>query len=227
MFNKLKTKINVFLGREYYFKIQTKCSKQWFGDSYGGFYVANKTLNKDSIIYSFGVGEDISFDEALINTFGCVVFGFDPTPKSVKWIKNKNIPNNYHFLDYGINIKDGMVPFYPPENSDHVSCSIIDKGTTREQCFNVPMKSFTTITKELGHLNINVLKLDIEGAEYTVIPDILNSRVHIGQILVEFHHRFIKDGIEKTHNIVKLLNDHSYKIFAVSDSGEEVSFIAS
>ena len=32
--------------------------------------------------------------------------------------------------------------------------------------------------------------MDIEGAEYDVIDDILNSNIRIHQILVELHHRF-------------------------------------
>ena len=37
---------------------------------------------------------------------------------------------------------------------------------------------------------IDILKMDIEGAEYDVIDDIINSPVPIAQVLIEFHHRF-------------------------------------
>lgn len=222
----LKTKIKILLGKEFNFKIQTKKRKQWFGNWYGGFYLAYSNLDINSVIYSFGIGEDISFDEAVINKFGCMVFGFDPTPKSIDWLKNnKNIPARFDYFAYGIDLTDGMVIFYPPEDPDHVSCSVISKGRASERSFSVPMKSFRTITRELGHASIDVLKMDIEGGEYKVIPDILSAGIYIDQIVIEFHHRFLDNGMKRTGELVKLLNDHGYKIFAVSDSGEEVSFI--
>lgn len=223
----LRTKIKMLLGREFNFKIQIKREKQWLGNSYGGFYLACSNLGVNSVIYSFGLGEDISFDEAVINKFGCMVFGFDPTPSSIDWLKNKKVlPSRFKYFEYGIDIADGMVDFYPPENPDHVSCSVSSKGRASERPFSVPMKSFRTITRELGHSYIDVLKMDIEGAEYEVIPDILSSEIHIEQIVIEFHHRFIDNGIKRTGDLVNLLNSHGYKIFAVSDSGEEVSFIS-
>ena len=48
-----------------------------------GFYLNPEFINEKSIIYSFGIGEDISFDLSLIKEFDCNVFGFDFTPKSI------------------------------------------------------------------------------------------------------------------------------------------------
>jgi hypothetical protein len=67
--------------------------------------------------------------------------------------------------------------------------------------------------------------MDIEGSEYKVVPDILSAGIQIDQIVIEFHHRFVDNGMKRTRELVNLLNNHGYKIFAVSESGEEVSFI--
>jgi hypothetical protein len=67
--------------------------------------------------------------------------------------------------------------------------------------------------------------MDIEGAEYEVIEDILSSHVPISQVLIEFHHRFSDIGIGKTRSAVSRLNEAGYRIFNVSASGEEISFI--
>ena len=68
-------------------------------------------------------------------------------------------------------------------------------------------------------------KIDIEGSEYSVIDDILKSNIDINQILIEFHDRF--DGISKneTNYAIKKLNKHGYKIFKISDSNQEYSFV--
>ncbi len=67
--------------------------------------------------------------------------------------------------------------------------------------------------------------MDIEGAEYDVLGNILDSPVTINQILIEFHDRLFEDGKIKTISAIKRLSSHGYKIFGVSDSFEEVSFI--
>jgi hypothetical protein len=77
----------------------------------------------------------------------------------------------------------------------------------------------------LGHKHIDVLKMDIEGSEYDVIEDIINSNISITQILVEFHDRLFENGYQKSIKIINALKLKGYEIFAVSESFEEVSFI--
>jgi len=44
-------------------------------------------------------------------------------------------------------------------------------------------------------------------------------------VLIEFHHRFAHIGIKRTRQAISKLNRAGYKIFHVSASGEEFSFI--
>jgi hypothetical protein len=67
--NKIKLLVKILIGREIYIKNQVKLLTKWYGNTNAGFYVYTKPLNSKSIIYSFGVGEDISFDEELIKEF--------------------------------------------------------------------------------------------------------------------------------------------------------------
>ena len=69
------------------------------------------------------------------------------------------------------------------------------------------------------------MKMDIEGAEYNVINNLIETSVRPKQILVEFHHRF--EGVElyKTKNAVQKLRSIGYRLFFVSPTGQEYSFI--
>lgn len=87
------------------------------------------------------------------------------------------------------------------------------------------MKSLSDIVKELGHERIDIVKIDIEGSEYSVIDSILSAPVEIDQILIEIHERFFQDGKEKTSKLLNTLNKHGYKLFGISDGMEELSFI--
>ena len=59
------------------------------GTKYGGFYYPKHLpkLNKKSIIYCVGAGEDITHDIILSSKLGCPVHIFDPTPRAIEHVK--------------------------------------------------------------------------------------------------------------------------------------------
>lgn len=204
--------------------VPVKCS--WYGNSYGGFYAIPILLNAGSIIYSIGIGKDISFDRAIIKKHGCKVFAFDPTPKSIEWIGEQKLPASFRYYSYGISKKTGNDKFFLPENPRGVSGSLVIHDDVDERKFiEVPMKSFADIAREFDHRHIDVLKMDIEGAEYDIIKSILKSPVTIDQILIEFHDRFFSEKENKSKMVVETLQKFGYEIYAASISYEEVSFI--
>ena len=69
-------------------KIEIDCKSRWYGNQYVGFYLNPSSINENSVVYSFGIGGDISFDKEIIDTHKCHVYGFDPTPKPINWCKN-------------------------------------------------------------------------------------------------------------------------------------------
>ena len=105
-------------GKVNHLKKGVKCKHIWYGNRYGGFYVCPEFLNENSIIYSFGIGEDISFDRTIIENHNCHVFGFDPTPKAINWVNSQNVPAKFNFFEFGISNKSGFVDFYLPKNPE-------------------------------------------------------------------------------------------------------------
>ncbi len=203
------------------------CPKKWYGTSYGGFYINPNLLTNQSVIYSFGIGKDISFDMACSNHHQSSIYAFDPTPKSIKWIKEQKLPANFHFFDFGISVGDQeFTVFYLPKNTKSVSGSTIQSDVfDTNNSIKLPMKSFAKITEMLHHTHIDVLKIDIEGSEYEVLEDILTTKISINQLLIEFHDRLFDMQTYKSVEIVKKLNEAGYHIFGCSKSFEEVSFI--
>jgi len=219
---------DVLFQKDLYYPIQKKEKTLWMGNEYGGFYVVPSALDSKSIVYSFGIGEDISFDEEVIKTFGCKVFAFDPTPKTKLFIEKVKPTNSFIFFDVGIAAYDGLTKFYLPENKDYISCTTYNRWKYDESILKpieVPVKRLITLMNDLGHTHIDLLKMDIEGSEYDVIPDILQSSIPINQILIEVHHRFEGIGLNKTKEMIHRLNMVGYKIAAISDSRDEYTFI--
>jgi hypothetical protein len=83
----------------------------------------------------------------------------------------------------------------------------------------------SSIAENLGHTEIDVLKMDIEGTEYEVIDSILQSGIVVKQWLLEFHHRLFPDGVTRTQKALQQLQKADFGLFAVSDSFQELSFI--
>ncbi|MDD6210994.1 MAG: FkbM family methyltransferase [Bacteroidales bacterium] len=218
----------VLLGEEVYYKPQVKRNAGWIGSEACGFYVVPDNLTSASVVYSFGVGIDISFDEELIRRFSCKVYAFDPTPKSKLFVEGTQHSDRFCFFDCGLMDYDGNIKFYLPDNPEYVSCTTFNRWGYDEELrkpIEVPVKRLSTIMSELGHDRIDLLKMDIEGSEYCVIDDILKSQIPVKQLLVEFHHRFPNIGIKKTKDIILKLNNAGYRIAAISDSKEEYTFI--
>jgi FkbM family methyltransferase len=203
-------------------KIRKTCSGERHGSDYGGWVVCPESLSKTSIIYSLGIGEDTSWDEELIAKYGVKVFGFDPTPKSATYVQRKNL-QNFTFFQIGVADHEGLFKFYPPKNSDYVSCSIFKQQDLQDKPILVKMMTLDAIMKQLGHEKIDVLKMDIEGAEYGVIEDIIGKSIFPQQILVEFHHRFSPFSITDTKRAIQDLMHHGYEVFYVSNNYQEFS----
>ena len=123
--------------------------------------------------------EDISFDKEMIRQFGCTVCAFDPTPKSIEWLNKQDLSQKFIFFNYGLAQHDGVTKFYPPDNPNHISHTIVYKETTKNKAIEVEVRKLTTLLKLSGHRKIDILKLDIEGAEYEVIEDIMNSDIEV------------------------------------------------
>ncbi len=203
--------------------VQLRCATVSLGNKGARWCLCPEGLSETSVAYCLGVGEEISFDLELISRFGIRVHAFDPTPRSIQWVQSQTLPREFAFHAYGVADFDGTCDFLPPEDSRHVSHTILRRQTPWP-AIEVPVYRLATIMKMLGHSRIDLLKMDIEGAEYGVLADLLASEVRPQQILVEFHHRWPEVGSEQTRKAIRGLNQAGYRIFSISPSGEEYSF---
>lgn len=179
------------------------------GTHYGGWYVPVSLLNSSSTCYCGGAGEDISFEIEIIKRFNCNVYTVDPTPRAKQHYdilqQNTNrgaktfIDNDrhlaydcavstlqhLHFYAYGLWNENTRMRFYVPQNSAHVSHSIVNLQKTKSY-FEAECRTIGSLMQELNHETITLLKLDIEGAEYHVIDSLLTDAIYPAVLCVEF-----------------------------------------
>lgn len=194
----------------------------------GGWSFAPDGLGASSVVYSLGVGDSIGFDLRVIADYGAEVHAFDPTPASVAMLANRDLPERFHFHPWAVTGVDGPVSFQHRRRKDggqSMMMSVVRTGPAHGDAIEVPGYTLPTIAAKLGHPRVDLLKMDIEGAEYDVIEGLLASPLRPRQLLVEFHHRFPGIGLEATARAIGALREAGYRIFAVSRVGREVSFL--
>jgi FkbM family methyltransferase len=181
-------------------------------------------IDDRSIVYDCGVGEDMSFARSLVTKYGLRVWAFDPTPKSIAWYKRQLPTAGITFLPWGIAGFDGATPFVLPDDPTHVSGTIVGVERPDATTIQVEVRRLVTIMADLGHARVSLLKLDIEGAEYAVLADLLRSGVQVDQVLVEFHGPGRSSDWRPAQAAIEQLNRHGYQLFAARH-GTELSFV--
>lgn len=182
------------------------------GSDYGGWIIPPSLLGKDSVCYCAGVGEDISFDLELIRRFGCEVYAFDPTPRSAAYVRRvAENESRYHFQPVGLWSEKAVMKFFAPKDPRHVSHSIMNLQGTSD-FFEAACERLSDLMRSLGHTRLDLLKMDIEGAEWQVLETLIEDRVSVGILCVEFDQ---PAAFWRIMRMVKRLRSAGYSLVAV------------
>jgi len=197
-------------------------------ESDGWIYIPD-LLGSDSIVYSLGVGDSIDLDIDLIHHYGLTVHAFDPTPYSEEWIGTLELPSHFVFHPWAAAGEDGSLRLYRRVNKRGKKSKVMwtadgDAGDGSD-FIDAPAFTIRTMMQKLQHQRIDVLKVDVEGAEYDILDGLAEIEKLPVQLLVEYHHRFPGIGKQRTADSIKSLRELGYRIFSVSQTGREIGFV--
>jgi FkbM family methyltransferase len=222
--------------------VRTDLPTERLGSTYGGWIIPAGLLDAQSVCYLVGAGEDVSFDLALADHYGCVVDIFDPTPRAVQHVEQLKhnlisgqrtvcstaeggfypeykpaLADKIRLHPVGIWHEDATLRFFAPKNEAHVSHSLVNLQQS-DKAIEVPVRGLSGVMKELGHARISILKLDIEGAEYQVLESVLNHKIEVDALCIEYDESHLnhldRHYIDRIEGSLKALNNAGYHIIA-------------
>lgn len=162
------------------------------GTEYGGWVIPDRMLGRGSVCYCAGAGEDISFDVELVDRFNADVWILDPTPRAIRHFERLRSDSlaserydRLHYLPVGLWSDSALLRFYAPEDPAHVSHSIVNLQNTASG-FDAEVKRLSDVMRELSHDRLDLLKIDIEGAEYRVLDSLIDDHVDARIVCVEY-----------------------------------------
>jgi FkbM family methyltransferase len=224
------TLLKALVGLEPFHWVRPTASVVELGSKYGGWGIDSGRLPPAARILSFGLGEDVSFETALVERFGCRVVGFDPTPRAVEHVRSRTRGELFQAHPLALADHDGTLSFaLPPESAaDQVSASAFAHyGGDARRRFEVPCATLATVRERFGLDRVDVLKMDVEGAEYDVIAQAtrLGWLGDIDQILVEFHHFLPGLDPRRTRIAIAQLRSAGFRIAWIGRTNHEYLFV--
>jgi FkbM family methyltransferase len=156
------------------------------GEGDGAWIVPLELIIPGAICYCVGVGVNATFDVALAARSGTAVFAFDPTPRTVDYMRALDpAAKGITFLPVGVWNSDTTLRFYAPMNRRHANFSVRDIHGTAEY-FTAECHRMSSIMTRLGHSHVDLVKIDIEGAWYEVVSNMIEERSLPDILCVEF-----------------------------------------
>jgi FkbM family methyltransferase len=179
--------------------------------AYGGWRIPAHLIEPGWVCYCVGAGGDVSFDLGLIARYGVTVRCVEPVAKYVD-LARKQAAGDPHFSVYraAIATEDGplrMQITHDPASSSVSPARLYDSDAYVE----LPGRTLPSLMTELGDARIDLLKLDIEGGEYEVLPTLDLRGLGVKVFAVQLHHA---GSVAQAKSLIAQLAEQGYAAVA-------------
>ena len=154
----------------------------------------NLDLNSNSLFVDFGANEGL-VSQYIFDKYKCNIIAFEPHPACVNILKKKFNGNKKVKLFFGAiaNTSEDK-KLYLHQNSknnmdiDYSQAASLEKNKDNIDKNNFVMVKSFNISEILGNYNsIDCIKIDIEGHEYEILPEIIKQNKRIKKVFCELH----------------------------------------
>lgn len=187
-------------------KVRTALRRRWFenrmerietqpmdglqalGSDYGYWVVPVDWIDSSWTCYCVGAGGDITFERELLTRYSPTVRSFEPDEDYVGRIE-VSPEDAEHFSAYQIAITpaDGPIRMQRTHIPGSRSLSPVHLYDT-EDYVEVPGRSLRSLMEEFGDDSVELLKVDVEGGEYELVPTLDLAGIGVRVFCIQLHH---------------------------------------
>jgi FkbM family methyltransferase len=145
-------------------------------------FVESHPLHSDSIVYDVG-GYTGGWSERLYHKYNCRIEIFEPMPQFCERLRLKFEGNRRIEINpFGLWDENGTSRFAERGDESHLD----ELGRVGVEC---RLRQVDEVILEKNHSRISLMAMNIEGAEYRVIPRLISSGLmsRIDNLMVQFH----------------------------------------
>ena len=180
-------------------------------------------ITPNATVIDVGCSYEAEFSVAMIERYGAKAVAVDPTLKhrpALARLADK-YPRRFQHVPLAISAHNTTMTFY--ESTTNESGSILPDhvNAIRDEVTSYEVRTLTPIglLDHLGLDSADILKLDIEGAEYELLQSIrADELAPFRQIFIEFHHHAVHRYSQvDTRRLVERLCGFGYTSYSFDD----------
>lgn len=182
------------------------------GTPYGGWLIPTANITPEWVCYCVGIGADTSFDRALIENWGVSVRAFDASQEYADLATAELLAEpRFSAHHAAITTTDGPIRLQRTHDPQSASLSAAGLYDTDEHSVQVPGRSLSSLMAQFGDTRIDLLKLDIEGAEYELLAELDLRDLGVQTFAVQLHH---VASVADARRLIARLDEHGYSLVA-------------
>jgi len=177
------------------------------GSDYGGWRLPGGLIEPSWTCYTVGAGGDISVDIELAQRYGATVRSFDAVVDYVDRARSQAngepLLSTHHAA---IATEDGPIRMqitHDPNSKSVSAAQLYDS----HKFIELPGRTLPSLMAELGDEQIDLLKLDIEGSEYEVLPTLDLPSLGVKVFATQLHHN---GSVADARKLIARLSEQGY-----------------
>ncbi len=181
------------------------------GTDYGGYVVPVERIGSDWVCYCVGTGADVSFELELIESRGVEVRSFEAVENLANYVREQARGEPRLSIEHAaLALEDGPVRMqrsHVPVSQSVSAAGLYDGSNYVE----VPGRTLASLMEENGDDRIDLLKIDIEGLEYELLPTLDLRQLGVRVLCTQFHHTA---SVSQAKALIARLRDDGYELVA-------------
>lgn len=183
-------------------------------------------LNKDSVILDFGanIGE---VSDHIYNKYKCNIYAYEPNVACYNYMKKRFINNDkIKIFNLAVsNYSGNSFLYFHKDAAANNDERFIQGATLRKEKDNISenkkieVKAINISEILNSFKKIDLIKIDIEGSEYSILPELIKNRNKINIVLCEMHGNPNGKKINGQHKNKNFTNDYNNIIFELKKEG--------